>query len=179
MSAAGNPVMKLPRLLLRSSLPVACYLEKSKWNIKLLPQQGDSPSPNPSTCEHCLLLAAPHPCLHPPLVSLLPGNQQLKMQPLKSLSALQLWYGHPVPSSKSEQDQHLTPDFKTRDYATAKWGWNLRQWGQQSLGPEQRSRQTACRTSLTQAKNFFSSKGWLWGFSWACTWCWDVLWSSG
>lgn len=136
MSAAGNPVMKLPQTTIKELSPVACYPEK-KGNTKLLClSRGDSPLPNPSTCEHCLLLAAPHPASSP-LVSLLPGNQQLKMQPLKSLSALPALVWPPCAlSSKSEQDQHPTPDFKTRDYATAAWGWNLRQWGQQqSLGP--------------------------------------------
>ena len=89
------------------------------------------------TCGHsCWGVRTPHPASSP-LVSLLPGNQQLKMQPLKSLSALPALVWPPrALSSKSEQDQHPIPDFKTRDYAIAAWGWDLRQWGQQqSLGP--------------------------------------------
>ena len=126
--------MTLPQTAVKELSPVTCYPEK-KGNMKLLClSRGDSPLPNPSKCGHCLLLAAPHPASSP-LVSLLPGNQQLKMQPLKSLSALPALVWPPrALSSKSEQDQHPTPGFKTRVYATAAWSWDLRQWAEAEPG---------------------------------------------
>ncbi|KAL0606323.1 hypothetical protein AAY473_022922 [Plecturocebus cupreus] len=69
-----------------------------------LPQQGRELLPNLSRC--CLFPAGPHPTSSP-LASQLPGDQQSKTKPLKSVSALAAfgWPPHAL-SSKAEQKQH-------------------------------------------------------------------------
>ena len=129
--------MTLPQTAIKELSPVACYPEK-KGNTKLLClSRGDSPLPNPSTCGHCLLLATPHPASSP-LVSLLPGNQQLKMQPLKPLSALPALVWPPVPSPQSQNrtnTQYLTlkPGImpQLRGAETSGSGGSSRAWGQE------------------------------------------------
>ena len=100
--------------------PLTCHLpgraeRKYKAALSL---QGRQPAPQP---QHVWALPAPGyapPCLQP-LVSQLPSNQQLKTQPLKSLSALPALLRPPCALSSKADGSNTQSCFETGDYSSS------------------------------------------------------------
>lgn len=113
------------------------------------------PSRGAGTFRCCLLQPAP-PCLQP-LGSQLPGNQQLKTQPFKCLSALPALVRLPCALPLLTGRTGATPSLAFKQsYTTAAWGEELGQCAETQPGPRSEvSKEWACGTSLLEPSTLF------------------------